>query len=248
MDSKKYLNDFFIKSLLISGSASTIDNQWGSEILFKIDRHTFTDPLNVDIMSDPEQVSLFNKLMNENNKVIKWRQTIDSQQSIEISKDNKEEVLSNFLYQNYLMLSVLLFENLITLLKQLLELKFGLSVWDGKDSNRSTAKSLIKLFNNKFKKQIDHFDKIVVDDIIHFRSLHNLRLFRNCIVHHNSELEYIEDEFIKDQKAFKLNRYLLFFKVTKDKKLYLDKTSFKSVSDLYSQFAYLAYLCYAETK
>lgn len=241
MDGKKYLDEFYLKTLLINGSASTVNTHWGENTLLKIERHVFTDPLNVDIVNDMEQVAHFNNLFGINEKTIKWRKVIDSKQTIMIDVDNKEAVIKGFITQNYLMLSISLFENLITFFKMLLHISFGEDVYKG-----NSAKSIINIFQERFKVQINLLDEKTINKIPFISTIHNLRMFRNCIVHHNSEIKEIEREFIKDKDRLMLQRCLFFYKINNGK-LTLDLNDFKQLSDLYSQLAYIGYMCHKET-
>lgn len=238
MEGINYLNEFYLKTLLINGSVSSVNESWGKDILLKMEQHVFTDPFNVDIVEDEVKVASYNKLFGSNQESYRWRKIIDSGQSIIINLENKQEVLNGFITQNYLMSSISLFESLMILFKKLLQLAFGKDVYKGK-----SAKSLIKVFAEKFREQINIIEKRTVKNIALISTVHNLRLFRNCIVHHNSELKEIEEEFIKDKEALMLKRNLFFYKVN-DGKLDLNPKSFKQLSDLYSQLAYIVYLCY----
>lgn len=243
MNGEKYLNEFYLKILLIKGSANTVNIDWGSDILFSFDRHVFTDPFSVAITSDPRQVSFFNKIFGTSDEEIIWKKFIDSKQTILINKDNKEEILRGYIQQNYNMLSVSLFENLIVLLKNLLLLSFGDEVFKG--YNKNSAKCIITIFKEKYSCEIENIDEKTVYDMSFISNLHCLRLLRNCIVHHNSELEGIESEFVKDKEKLNLKRNLLCYQETNGH-LYLEYASFQNIIDLYSQFAYIAYVSYRD--
>lgn len=247
----KLLRDFFDKSLLIKLSTKTIDHTWGENLKTHINNHAFTDPFNVDEQTDPEQVQYFNELMNIKGDTIKWRRVKTSGNQLYIKPENKDDFIPDAISQLYLQLSIPVFENLIVLLKGLL---FNCTSWN--------SFSVINDFYAEFKSELKDLDyKNVSYKYPTILLLHNLRLFRNCIIHVNGSVSNLEKEFVKynecvdeNKKGYEdlkelghLSKTMFCYKFSKDNsKIFLDKKAFEDLSDLYSQIAYVAYHCYCK--
>src|SRR5690606_33934701 len=123
--------------------------------------------------TDEKQVQHFNKLMNTNWTIIKWRMVKSSDSQLHINEENRDEFVSDAFSQLYLQLSVPLFENLIGLLNYFID--------DEKDRQ---SFGTINKFYELFGEEIRGLDKQNVSyQYPTILLLHNLRLFRNCITH-----------------------------------------------------------------
>ena len=245
------LRDFFDKSLLIKLSTEPIDHSWGENLKNHISNHTFTDPFNVVEQTDPEQVQYFNGLMKTEGDTIKWRKLIPSGNQLYIKPENKEELIPDAVSQLYLQLSIPIFENFIVLLEKLLP-----------EKDRRNSFEIINDFYLEFKSDLNDLDdKKLSHKYPTILLLHNLRLFRNCITHADSKVSYLEKEFVKynecvdkSNKGYKdvkdlghLSKTIFCYKFSKDgSKIFLDKEAFENLSDLYSQLAYIGYLCFCK--
>lgn len=245
------LREFFEKSLLIKLSTKTIDHSWGENLKNHISNHAFTDPFNVDEQTDPVQVQHFNELMNTTADTIKWRKVKTTGNQLYIIPENKDEIIPDAVSQLYLQLSILVFENLIVLLKSLL---FNCKSWN--------SFNVINDFYIEFKSELKDLDKKNISyKYPTILLLHNLRLFRNYITHANSSLLSLDKEFSKyndcveeNKKGYEclkdlghLSKNIFCYKFSKDNsKIFLDKTAFEDLTDLYSQIAYVTYLCFCE--
>ena len=242
------LKEYFFKALLIQQSTKIIDENWGNNISRSISNFIFTDPLNVSVQTDKNQVAFFNKLLGTSQDTIKWRNTKYSQCSLDITERNKEEIIPSVLSQIYCLLSVSVFENLVTLLKKLSSIE-----------KNGTSFQIINEFYEKFKDELKLIDQNKVDKTTTILAIHNLRIFRNCITHSNPSMEEVEKKFdeynlkIKEEdKAYgkihdlgELPRELLYYSFDPNqKRIFLSPKSFKDLLDFYSQIAYIAYLCY----
>jgi len=241
---------FFYKALLIQQSTKMIDENWGENIFRSISNFIFTDPLNIDVQTDKDQVEFFNKLLGTSQDTIKWRKIKYSQCSLDITDENKKEIIPEVLSQVYCLLSISLFENLVTLLKKLCSIK-----------KKETSFEIINVFYDKFKDELSVIDKKKIDKSTTILTIHNLRLFRNCITHANPTIAQVEKDFDKYNLMIKegnkdyrkiqdlgeLGKELLFYSVDPiSKKIFLNSKSFNDLLDFYSQTAYIAYLCYCK--
>lgn len=245
------IRDFFDKSLLINLSTRTIDHTWGNDLKKHISNHAFTDPFNVDEQTDPEQVKYFNELMKIEGDTINWRKLISSGNQLYIKPENKEELIPDAISQLYLQLSIPIFENFIVLLKSFL---INCTSWN--------SFNIINDFYAEFKSELKDLDnKNVSYKYPTILLLQNLRLFRNCITHANGSVSNLEKEFVKynecvdeNKKGYgdlkelgHLSKIMFCYKFSKDgSKIFLDKEAFKNLSDLYSQLAYIGYLCFCK--
>ncbi|WP_164112243.1 MULTISPECIES: hypothetical protein [Sphingobacterium] len=242
------LRDFFDKSLLIKLSTEPIDHSWGENLKNHISNHAFTDPFNVDEQTDPEQVQHFNRLMKTEGDTIKWRKLIPSGNQLYIKPENKEELIPDAVSQLYLQLSIPIFENFIVLLENFLPKKV-----------RRNSFEIINDFYLEFKFELKELDdKKVSYKYPTILLLHNLRLFRNSITHSDSKVSDLEKEFIKynecvdkKKKGYEdldhLSKIIFCYRFSKDgSKIFLDKEAFENLSDLYSQLAYIGYLCFCK--
>lgn len=245
------LRDFFDKSLLINLSTKTIDQKWGEHLKVHISNHAFTDPFSVDEQTDSEQVQYFNKLMKSEGDTIRWQMVKSTGNQLHIKPENKEEFIPEALSQLYLQLSIPVFENLIVLLDKFLPKK-----------DRSSSFRVINDFYKEFKSELKDLDnKNVSYKYPTILLLQNLRLFRNCITHANGSISNLEKEFVKynecvdeNKKGYEdlkklghLSKTIFCYKFSKDNsKIFLDKKAFESLSDLYSQVAYVAYRCFCK--
>ncbi|MGN8068415.1 hypothetical protein [Mucilaginibacter sp. 22184] len=242
------LKEYFFKALLIQQSTKMIDENWGENISRSISNFIFTDPLNVAVQTDKDQVSFFNKLLGTSQDTIQWSMKKNSQCSLDITEKNKKEIIPDILSQIYCLLSVSLFENLVTLLKKLCSIE-----------KNGTSFQIINEFYDKFKYELRLIDQNKVDKTATVLGIHNLRIFRNCITHANPSMEEVEkkfDEFnlkIKEKdKTYskihdlgELRRELLYYSFDPNRKrIFLSPKSFNNLLDFYSQIAYIAYLCY----
>lgn len=245
------LKGYYYKSLLIQLSTKTIDDNWGEELSISITNHVFTDPFQIAEQTDKIQVKHFNQLMNTDLPTIQWRMVKSPQSQLYIDKENKDEFISSALSQLYLQLSIPLFENLIALIKSLLD-------------NCTSWKSF-NIINNlyaEFNPELKDLDKQNVSyQYSTILLLHSLRLFRNCITHSDGEVSDLEKTFDEYNKNIDENRNG--YKILKDlghlskikfcyrfskegTKIYLDKKAFEDLTDLYSQIAYVAYRCFCK--
>lgn len=242
------LKEYFFKALLIQHSTKMIDENWGENISRSISNFIFTDPLNVSVQTDKDQVAFFNNLMGTSQDTIRWRNAKYSQCSLDITEKNKEEIIPDVLSQIYCLLSVSLFENLVTLLKNLCSIE-----------KNETSFHIINEFYDKFKNELRVIDQKKVDKMTTILTLHNLRIFRNCITHANPSMAEVEKEldkynsklkegnkaYSKIQDLGELQRELLYYSFDPiRKRIFLSPKSFKDLLDFYSQIAYIAYLCY----
>lgn len=190
------LKDFFYKTLLIRLSTRTVDQKWGDNLKTHISNHVFTDPFKIDEQTDPEKVMIFNQLMGTNWTTIKWRNVKSSGCQLYIDQQNRDEFIPEANSQLYLQLSIPVFENLIILLKN-----FVLNC----TSRRSIG--IINDFYTEFKTELNHFDvKNVSYNYPTVLLLHNLRLFRNCIIHSNSSVSQLEKGFDNYNKSLESNK------------------------------------------
>jgi len=247
------LKDYFYKSLLIQLSTKAIDNNWGEELSASITNHAFTDPFNVEEQTDRDEVQRFNKLMDTNWSTIKWRMVKSSKSQLYINEENKDEFVLDAISQLYLQLSVPLFENLIELLNLFIN-----------DDNGKRYRSFLAInkFYEIFGKEIKELDeKNITYQYPTILLLHNLCHFRNCVTHGNSQVSWLENEFNTfnekmnkgegDYRSIKalgpLAKVIFCYKFSKNGlKMFLDKTAFKDLTDLYSQIAYVAYRCFCK--
>jgi len=243
------LKEYFYKSLLIKLSTQTIDHKWGENLKVHISNHVFTDPFQIAEQTDEKQVQHFNKLMNTNWTIIKWRMVKSSDSQLHINEENRDEFVSDAFSQLYLQLSVPLFENLIGLLNYFID--------DEKDRQ---SFGTINKFYELFGEEIRGLDKQNVSyQYPTILLLHNLRLFRNCITHAEGKVSDLEKKFdeynrninenkngyqiLKDLEH--LSKIIFCYKFSRDNsKIFLDKKAFENLSDLYSQIAYVAYRCF----
>src|SRR5690606_37283563 len=138
----------------------------------RISRHTFNDPFNCEIQSDPEQVEHFNKLLGTSDSSIKWSIPIDTGLEIDLNLVNKEDIVSEMASNIYLLLSAQLFDNLMELIKGYLA------------SNKREALQILKEFYDNFKNEISLLDfrRVNYTDEPTILIMQNLRLFRNRII------------------------------------------------------------------
>lgn len=247
------LKEYFYKSLLIQLSTKAIDYNWGEDLKTHISNHVFTDPFEIEEQTDEEQVQHFNQLMGTSWTTIKWRIVKSSGSQLHINDQNKDKFVPDAISQLYLQLSIPIFENLIVLLKSLL---FNCKSWNSFD--------VIGDFYTEFKSELEDSDKKNVSyKYSTILLLHNLRLFRNCITHADGEVSYLEQKFDKynecvdqNKKGYEdlkdlghLSKNLFCYKFSKDNtKIFLDTNAFKNLIDLYSQIAYVAYMCFCEKR
>lgn len=244
------LKEYFFKALLIQQSTKMIDENWGDRISQSISNFIFTDPLNVAVQTDKDQVAFFNKLFGTSQDTIQWSMKKNSQCSLDITDKNKKEIIPDVLSQVYCLLSVSLFENLVTLLKKLCS-------FEGKD----ISFHILNEFYEKFKDEIKVIDQKKIDKTSTILTIHNLRIFRNCITHSNPSMEEVEKKFddynlkiknedknySKIQDLGQLPRNLFYYNFDPYKKrIFLSPKSFNELLDFYSQLAYIAYLCYCD--
>lgn len=246
------LKEYFFKALLIQQSTRMINENWGENISRSISHFTFTDPLNVAVQTDNDQVSFFNKIFGTSHDTIAWSMKKDPQCSLDITEKNKREIIPDILSQVYCLLSVSLFENIMTLLKKLCSFE---------EKNESSF-NIINDFYDKFKDELEVIDQNKVNNkTTTILTIHNLRLFRNCITHSNPSMEEVEKKFkdynrkIKEQNSSyskiqdlgELKKELLYYSFSPQKKeIFLSAESFNGLLDFYSQIAYIVYLCYCK--
>ena len=229
-----------------------IDENWGDNISRSISNFIFTDPLCVDIQTDKDQVDGINKLLGTAHDTIMWKKVKYSQCSLDITEENKKEIIPDILSQIYCLLSVSLFENLIILLKKLCPFK------NEPIKKEPSSFQIINRFYADFKDELSVIDQQKVDKTITILIIHNLRMFRNCITHTNPSMEEVEKKFdeynsnLKNVKEYKqlqdlgeIRKELFYYSFDpKRKKIFLSPKSFNDLLDFYSQIAYIAYLCY----
>ncbi|MDB5128338.1 MAG: hypothetical protein JWQ85_2570 [Mucilaginibacter sp.] len=227
-----------------------IDENWGENILRSISNFIFTDPFNVAVQTDQDQVAFFNTLLGTSQDTIRWNIKKNSQCSLDITEQNKAEIIPDVLSQVYCLLSISLFENLVTLLKKLCSLE-----------KKSTSFQIINEFYDYFKNELTQFDQKKIDKTNTILTIHNLRIFRNCITHASPTKREIEKEFdqynlriregnqaySKIQDLGQLPRQLLYYNFDPNQnRIFLSPKAFKKLLDFYSQLAYIAYLCYCD--
>lgn len=247
IDPAKHLKNYFLKSLLIDTSLQSVDANFGDNISRRITNHILLDPFNVDIQDEEDQVEVFNEIMGTNFKTIKWSKRIPTNVKLDINESNKEELISNAISQIYLNSSVMLFENVIDLIKILCESKANNSI------------GVINDFYNKFKCELNQLDQKNIHkkwNTVVF--LHLLRIFRNCIIHSGSLLSEIEKKIkeynnkLETDRKYKIleslghmPKLLIDYELSPSyDKITLTKAGFKKLSETYSQIAYIAYSCY----
>lgn len=244
------LKEYFFKALLIQQSTKIIVEDWGKNISRSISNFIFTDPLNIAVQTDKDQVAFFNKLLGTSQDTIKWRKTKYSQCTLDITEKNKEEIIPDVLSQVYCLLSVSLFENLVTLLKKLCSFE-----------KNGTSFHIINEFYDYFKNELRLIDQKKVDKTTTILTIHNLRIFRNCITHANPSREEVEKEFdkynlnvkegnkayskIQDLGQLPMDLFCYNFDQNQ-KRIFLNPKSFSDLLDFHSQLAYIAYLCYCD--
>lgn len=240
------LKEFFLKVLTIQKSTQSINDTWLDSIKLSYTPHIFTDPFNVDIQSEKEQVDFFNKLLGRSDTEIKWAKKGSSGCKIIIDETNKKKVSLEFLSNIYCQLSVPVFEHICVFLKTLLQ------------TNSSKSINIINEFDIEFRQELVAIDDKKLLKTPTILILHNLRLFRNCITHSGGLVQELENDFIefnrqiKEDKKFKtlqfyggLQKERFYYSITDDvSNIQLNNSSFIKLLDLYSQIAYLAYLCY----
>ncbi|TCD00260.1 hypothetical protein EZ449_20925 [Pedobacter frigidisoli] len=189
------LNSFFLKVLAIQKSIEAINNSWLASINLSIANHHFTDPINYLVQDDKKQVEHFNKLFNTDYKEIKWANKILSNAQIVISEDNKANISREFLSNIFCQLSVILFEHICVLLKDLSNSK-GRNNFD-----------VINDFDLEFRAEVLEFDKQKIIKTPTILILHNLRLFRNCITHNGGKISNLGSEFEEYNQKLKDGKY-----------------------------------------
>lgn len=180
------LKDYFFRSLLIQQSAKMLDENWGKDVIRDFSHFVFTDPLNVAIQTEKDQVAFFNKLLGTSDDIIRWKEIKSSKCTLDITEENKKGIIEDALSQIYCNLSVTLFENLIALLK-------NLSSYNG--TERKTSFNIINEFYDEFKNELTIIDQKKVDKTTTILVVHNLRIFRNKITHVNPRKVDIERDF-----------------------------------------------------
>jgi len=241
------LKEYFYKTLLIQLSTKTINQKWGENLKLHGSNHVFSDPFEVDEQTDEDQ----DQLIGTNWATIKWRMLKSSGIQLHINDQNKDEFIPDAISQLYLQLSIPIFENFIVLLERLLPKK-----------DRSSSFKVINDFYVEFKSELKELDdKNVSYKYPTILLLQNLRLFRNCIIHANGSVSSLEKDFAKynecidenktGYEALKdlgpLSKTIFRYKFSKDNsKIFLDKNAFENLSDLYSQVAYVAYMCFCK--
>jgi hypothetical protein len=250
IDPTELLKEYFFKALLIQQTTKMIDENWGEYISRSISNFIFTDPLNVAIQTDKQQVAFFNELLGTSQETIPWSMKKNSQCSLDITEQNKAEIIPDVLSQVYCHLSISLFENLVMLLKRLCSFE-----------KKGTSFQIINEFYDYFKNELKLLDQKKIDKTTTILTIHNLRIFRNCITHANPTMEEVEKEFdhynlkIKEgnqayskiQDLGQLPRNLFYYNFDPYKKrIFLSPKSFNELLDFYSQLAYIAYLCYCD--
>ncbi|MEH6306938.1 hypothetical protein RYH73_14895 [Olivibacter sp. CPCC 100613] len=225
------IKEFFFKTVLIAQSVKAINDNWAKDIIRSIHRHIFTDPINVELQTDEQQVEYFNKLFGTSSKSIQWVKKIDSTSIVDITADNKEEIAIEVASKIYSLLSVAIFENLIEFLKVLNKKQNG------------TSEAVIKLFGETFKQEIENIDSLKQIKTPMITIMNNLRLCRNVVTHNSFKLSALESKFKKEGIELEL---FCFKPNTSVDVITLDRQSFIRLVDLYSQLAYLAYLCFCD--
>lgn len=240
------LNEFFLKVLTIQKSAQSINDNWLDSTKLSYSPHIFTDPFNVDIQSEKEQVDFFNKLLGRSDTEIKWAKKGSSGRQIVIDETNKTKLSIEFLSSIYCQLSVPVFEHICVFLKTLL------------GTNSSKSINIINEFDIEFQEQLVAIDNKKLLKTPTILILHNLRLFRNCITHNGGLVQALENDFIEFNKQIKEGKKfknLQFYGALQKENfcysinyeigyIQLKGSSFIKLLDLYSQIAYMAYLCY----
>lgn len=246
----KLLKEYFFKALLIQQSTKMINENWGENISRSISNFIFTDPLNIAVQTDKNQIAFFNKLLGTSEDTIRWEMKKNTQCLLDITEKNKGEIIPDILSQIYCPLSVSLFENLIKLLKELCSLETG------------TSFEIINKFYDTFKNELKAADqKKIGNKTPTILIMHNLRIFRNCITHANPSIEEVEKKFndynsnlierkegySKIQDLGRIQTELFYYSFDlNQKRIFLSSESFNKLLDLYSQLAYIAYLCYCK--
>lgn len=154
---------------------------------------------------------------------------IDGQCTLKIDEDNKEEKLSELSSQIYCHLSISLFDNFIEFLNNL------------NKKYITNSEKVIDKFGKLFEEEIKEIDNIKIAKTPFIHILHSLRLCRNCITHNYSRLSNLEKKF---ESHPELNIEIFCYQPNETlDKIFLDQKRFKGLIDLYSQLAYLAYIC-----
>jgi len=243
------LKDYFFRCLLIQQSAKMLDENWGKDIIKDFSHFVFTDPLNIAVQTEKNQVAFFNKLLGTSDDIIRWKKIKSSKCTLDITEENKKEIIEDALSQIYCNLSVTLFENLIALLK-------NLSSCNG--TARKTSFNIINEFYDEFKNELTIIDQKKIDKTKTILVVHNLRIFRNKITHTNPRKEDVDKDFdgynlniqngdnkySKIQELGELRKELFYYSFNSNLKIFLCSKSFNGLLDFYSQIAYIAYLCY----
>lgn len=240
------LKEFFLKILTVQKSIQSINDNWLANTKISVVNHIFTDPINIDIQDDKEQVDFFNKLFGTNDKEIKWSENKTSGCRIIIDENNRDSISKDFLSNIYSQLSVPIFEHLCILLKELLQ------------TSSSKSINIINEFDVEFRAELIKVDETKQIKTPTIQILHNLRLFRNCITHSGGSLKELEISLLafnrqieNDRKFENLKFYgpikkETFHYIANEKVglIQLNNSSFAKLLDHYSQLAYLAYMCY----
>lgn len=239
------LETFFLKVLTVKKSAKAMNNSFLQDVERSFETLVLADPLKQDLQTDKEKIDAFNILIGTNRvKKVAWPTIINTGVSINIDIDNKDETSKNILSNIYCQLSVVVFEALSSLLNELAE------------SNSNNSEQIINCFYEKFREELDGIDMEKINsEIPTILMIHNLRLFRNCIVHCNRDVSSLETKFKNFNKSKKnseildslgpLRKYLVGYEFSHDAKtIYLNNESFSKLLDTYTQLGYLAYLGY----
>jgi hypothetical protein len=242
------LKDFFLKILTVQKSVQSINDNWLANTKITVANHIFTDPINIDIQDDKEQVDFFNKLFGTNDTEIKWSENKSSGCRIIIDENNRDSISKDFLSNIYCQLSVPIFEHFCILLKEFLK------------TSSSKSINIINEFDVEFRAELIKVDEIKLIKTPTIQILHNLRLFRNCITHNGGSIHELETSLLAFNKQIENDRKfenLKFYGPIKKETFHyianekigfirLDNVSFIKLLDHYSQLAYLAYICYCK--
>ncbi|RKF37665.1 hypothetical protein BCY89_27695 [Sphingobacterium siyangense] len=240
------LKQFFLKVLTVQKSLQSINHSWLENIKTSVVNHIFPDPINFDIQDDKKQVDYFNQLLGTDDSAIKWTINKSSKCRIVIDENNRESISAEFLSNIYCQLSVPVFEHICVLLKELSESQSGKSI------------HIINKFDIEFRDQLIEIDNKKNLNTPTIQIFHNLRLFRNCITHSGCDINELENSFnmfndqIENNKNYKrlkfygaLKKESYHYSINeKAGKIQLNNSSFLKLLDLYSQLAYIVYLCY----
>lgn len=191
-------------------------------------------------------MDFFNKLFGTNDTQIKWSENKSSGCRIIIDENNRDSISKDFLSNIYCQLSVPIFEHFCILLKDFLK------------TSSSKSINIINEFDVEFRAELIKVDEIKQIKTPTIQILHNLRLFRNCITHSGGDFKQLDESFDEFNRQIEKNtkyEHLKFYGILekeifhysideKDSKIHLDNSSFLELLDLYSQLAFLAYLCY----